>query len=423
MRYVAAILLLCLPAAGQEVRPLPNVPGTWQLSVPPASSAKWAGHSEAEGRILLSKIQGLASRLHTAKVFNPPLGFNGECYIQLSDSRLCVPTEPCASANAPVSGSLLYIFLYFAEGPGGKPKTDREAVTEADFHFNDPHEVARGQTFEKHNGHEMMWLPVAIGQTAGVTLYYAGPPDPRIHDVAAVIYFAKKDRPLWIPVTREQFLRDFIADCEGKMADRQRETARRVEADKKLPPCDKDYKDWMAGQEERRKTHEQAYQTLKKTDPAAAEQFRARMEKMEADFPGQLKQGITNCEELRKQAARRVGEPVAPDPDLERLRAELAGMTPAERASQAWTRKAFDYPSTFVPANTKDARPVVMFNPDYFDLSRPRTDIQLITVFLENVPENLRKPPLTDWDSLGLVRLWEFVNQVDWQQVAAMIGQ
>jgi hypothetical protein len=64
-----------------------------------------------------------------------------------------------------------------------------------------------------------------------------------------------------------------------------------------------------------------------------------------------------------------------------------------------------------------------MFNPDYFDLSRPRTDIQLITVFLENVPENLRKPPLTDWDSLGLLLLWEFVNQVDWQQVAAMIGQ
>jgi hypothetical protein len=136
-----------------------------------------------------------------------------------------------------------------------------------------------------------------------------------------------------------------------------------------------------------------------------------------------LKQGIANCEELRKKIAQRTAEPVAPDPDLERLRAELAGMTPEERASQAWTRKAFDYPSTFVPANTKDARPVVMFNPDYFDLSRPRTDIQLITVFLEDVPENLRKPPLTDWDSLGLIRLWEFVNQVDWQRLADMIGQ
>jgi len=411
MRYLAAMLLLCLPAAGQEVRPLPNVPGTWQFSVPPASDAKWSGHSEAEGRIFLSKIQGIASRLHTAKVFNPILGFNGECYIQLSGSSLCVPNEPCASAKLPVSGSLLYVFLYFAEGPGGKPKTDREAVTEADFHFNDLHQVGRGQTFEKHNGHEMMWLPVAIGQAAGVTLYYAGPPDPRIHDVAAVIYFAKKDRPLWIPVTREQFLQDMIHDREG-------EVARQAEESNKLPPCDQAYKDWMARADERRKNTEESYQRFKKTDPAEAERFRADMEKMEADMPAGLKKNQTLCEADRKWRAEHTA-----DPELERLRAELAAMTPAERASQAWTRKAFDYPSTFVPANTKDARPVVRFNPDYFDLSRPHTEIQLITVFLENVPENLREPPLTDWDSLGLVRLWQFVNQVDWQGIADMIGQ
>jgi hypothetical protein len=270
----------------------------------------------------------------------------------------------------------------------------------------------------------MVWLPVAMGQAAGVTLYYSGPPYPRAHnDADAVIYLAKRDRPLWIPVTREQFLRDFIADREGKIADREREIARRAEADKKLPPCDKDYKDWMAGREERRKIHEEVYQTLKKTDPSQAELFRTRMEKLEADNPAYLKVGQATCEEERKRAAQRTVEPVAPDPELERLRAELAGMTQAERASQAWTRKAFDYPSPFVPANTKDARAVVMFNPDYFDLSRPRTDIQLITVFLESVPENLVEPPLTDWDSLGLVRLWEFVNQVDWQRLAGMISQ
>jgi hypothetical protein len=408
MRYLAAALLLCLPAAGQ-VRPLPDVPGTWQLSSPPASDAKWSGHSEAEGRIFLSKIQGIASRLHTAKVFNPPLGFNGEGWIQLSGSGRCEPTEPCA--NVPVSGSLLFIFLYFAEGPGGKPKTDREAVTEADFHFNDPHEVCRGNTFERHNGHEMMWLPVAMGQAAGVTLYYAGPPDPRAHDAVAVIYFAKRDRPLWIPVTREQFLRDLIHDREG-------EVARQAEADKKLPPCDKDYKDWMARGDERRKSTEESYQRFKKTDPAEAERFRADMEKMEADMPAGLKKNQALCEADRKWRAEHTADPV-----LETLRAELAGMTPAERASQAWAKKAFDYPSPFVPANTKDARAVVRFNPDYFDLSRPRTDIQLITVFLESVPDNLSEPPLTDWDSLGLVRLWEFVNQVDWQRLAAMISE
>ena len=100
MRYLAAMSLLCLPAAAGQVRPLPDVPGTWQLSSAPASDAKLCGHSEAEGRIFLSKIQGIASRLHTAKVFNPPLGFNGEGYIQLSGSGRCEATEPCANPAA-----------------------------------------------------------------------------------------------------------------------------------------------------------------------------------------------------------------------------------------------------------------------------------------------------------------------------------
>jgi hypothetical protein len=406
MRYLAAMLLLCLPAAGQQIRPLPNVPGTWKFSIPPASAAKWSGHSEAEGRIFLSRIQGVASHLHSAKVFNPPLGFHGEGYIQLSGSGPCEPTDPCA--KAPLSGELLFIFLYFAEGPGGRPKTDREAITEAHFYFNG---LAGEPAFEKHNGHEMRWLPEAIGQAAGVTMYYAGPPSPQFHDVPAAIYFAIKNRPLWVPVTREQFLQDMIHDREG-------EVARQAEADKKLPACDKAYKDWISGAEERRKTTEENYQRLKKTNPAEAERFRADMEKTEAEMPAAFKKIQATCEADRRQRAEHTA-----DPELERLRAELAGMTPAERGSQAWTQKAFDYPSPFVPANTKGARPVVRFNPDYFDLSRPRTDIQLITVLLEMVPENLAEPPLTDWDSLGLVRLWQFVNQVDWQQFPAMISE
>jgi hypothetical protein len=346
------------------------------------------------------------SRLHTAKVFNPPLGFNGEGYINFVDHGRCEPTDPCA--NVPLSGRLSFIFLYLAEGAGGRPKTDREAITEADFHFN---EVLGEPPFEKHNGHEMRWLPEAIGQAAGLTLYYAGPPSPQFHDVAAVIYFAKRDRPLWIPVTREQFLQDMIHDREG-------EVARLAEALKKLPPCDKAYKDWISGAEERRKRTEESYQSLKKTDPAEAERFRADHEKLEAEMPARYKEVQARCEADRKWRAEH-----PTDPELERLRAELAGMTPAERTSRAWTRQAFDYPHPFVPANTKGARPVVRFNPDYFDLSRPRTDMQLITVLLENVPVNLAEPPLTDWDSLGLVRLWQFVNQVDWQQLAAMISE
>jgi hypothetical protein len=128
-----------------------------------------------------------------------------------------------------------------------------------------------------------------------------------------LLVFTKRDRDFWVPVTREQFLSVLIREREGEIADRERESARRVEADKKLPPCDQDYKDWMSGAEERRQSNEIAYQKLKKNDPAVAEEFRATMEKIEADTPGQMKQGIANCEEFRKKIAQQAAEPVAPD--------------------------------------------------------------------------------------------------------------
>ena len=164
MRYLAAMLLWCLPAAaGQIGRPLPDVPGTWKFgSLPPASAANWSGHSEAEGRIFLAKIQGVASRLHSAKVFNPPLGFNGEGYIEFVDHGRCEPTDPCA--KLPLAGRLEFILFYFCQGPGAKPKTDTEANVSANFYFN---ALVGEPAFAKHNGHEMRWLPQAIGQAAG----------------------------------------------------------------------------------------------------------------------------------------------------------------------------------------------------------------------------------------------------------------
>jgi hypothetical protein len=62
MRYLAAMLLLCLPAAAQT-RPLPDVPGTWELIIEPASNTKWPACSEAGHRIFLRHTRGVAEFL------------------------------------------------------------------------------------------------------------------------------------------------------------------------------------------------------------------------------------------------------------------------------------------------------------------------------------------------------------------------
>jgi hypothetical protein len=221
-----------------------------------------------------------------------------------------------------------------------------------------------------------------------------------------------------MPVTREQFMSALIRERERLIAHQADERKPRP-----APPCDKDCKDWMSGGDERRQTNETAYQTLKKTDPAVAEHFRARMEKMEADMPALLKQGIANCEELRKQIAQRAAEPVAPDRVLESLRAELARMTPAERASPAWFDSLAEGPgaSGLVAPHAPRAVELVTTNPDFFDRSRPRTDFQVISVDIEYGPRvgadhaNLSQDDLPDW------RMYEFLTTTDWQRVAALL--
>jgi hypothetical protein len=101
------------------------------------------------------------------------------------------------------------------------------------------------------------------------------------------------------------------------------------------------------------------------------------------------------------------------------LRSQLEGMSAGERASQAWVVHSSEV-LPLVPANAEGARRSVVFNPDYFDRSRPRTDIQLISIMLFfGTPEKDVAPPFKDWPDVGKHRLWEFVKEVNGQQVAA----
>jgi hypothetical protein len=214
-----------------------------------------------------------------------------------------------------------------------------------------------------------------------------------------------------MPVTREQFVMVLISERERLMA-------HQAEEDKKLPPCDKAYKDWISGAEERRQINERAYQTLKQSNPAEAERFRTSVDKTEADMPAGLKKNQALCEADRKWHAEHAADEV-----LERYRAELARMTPAERASPAWYDKLAEGPeaSGLVAPDAPRAVELVTTNPDFYDRSRPRTDFQVISVDIEYGPTvgadhaNLCRDDLPDW------RMYEFLTTTDWQRVAALL--
>jgi|GEM_PF-5162621 len=79
------------------------------------------------------------------------------------------------------------------------------------------------------------------------------------------------------------------------------------------------------------------------------------------------------------------------------LRKELQEMAPEEKSKPAYVNigrmgDTFRY-SFLVDPETEEDRALVMFNPNYFDNFRPRTEVQLITLdFLRDYPVSLEEP-------------------------------
>jgi hypothetical protein len=166
------------------------------------------------------------------------------------------------------------------------------------------------------------------------------------------------------------------------------------------------YQEWVSQREERRQTREQTYKAIKARDPKQAEQFLQTMERMEVEMEAKL-----NVEAPK----------VRPDwtllqrlrDDLAALRRELAAMSRDESAAQAWYGGSNSSLSGLVPAGSPKARPLVAQNPDFFDRSRPCTDIQLITVRF--VWEGLSD------EFIGKKRLEEFLQTNDWKRLASLM--
>ena len=346
----------------------PNLPGTWQENDEPVGAE--AARLPAGQRLVLSKVRGVASMLRRLKVFNPPIGFKAEANV-----------TPCCDfghpETAPYFGRIWLIFLPFvAQGPRLEPRTDHEIVKDAEFLFNPTDIWNGGPQLNLADGRKVAYAPKEWGHVGGVTLYL----NQRDRD-ELYIFVTKGSRPLWIPVTREQYLSAAI---------------RKLETDEAKGGPDERLAELAA--EEKRVIE----------NMGSSPEGRETLNSIKQERAG-LMEEKARIEKDRKEHG---------DPVIDPLRSQLQALSPAERASQAWV----DRPSEpLVPAGT--GRPLVAFNPDYFDRSRPRSDIQLIVVGLNFGGQKLDDipPPFEYATDLSRARLWEFVREVDWQQVAASV--
>jgi hypothetical protein len=134
------------------------------------------------------------------------------------------------------------------------------------------------------------------------------------------VIFTTGGRSPWIPITREQYLQAQIFHAGGKNGETEKATKAALEKTA--------YEEWIAGTAERRKQREAAIATMTRTQGnAAGEALRKELEQTDRDVTAQLKAGDAEDRKQRQDAlANRY---------VDQLRAELAALTPAQRAAPA----------------------------------------------------------------------------------------
>ena len=198
----------------------------------------------------------------------------------------------------------------------------------------------------------------------------------------AVLFTAGGESPT-IPATREEYLRAQIFSHEGKngAAIKEASTVRR-----------KQYQEWVDGTATRTKEREQILAIVAASDPSKVAKMRADMEKADTEAGAYLK----------KLADEEPGNASQMTVYGDRIRAQIAAMTPEERAAPAWV-VGFD----FVAPGTPSANAIVRINPAFYRARKSATEVRaiLVTMPFGRVQDEIREQHLQlykqfDWSAL-----------------------
>jgi hypothetical protein len=362
----------------------PNKPGEWQY-VPQREDVREVGLGPAAARALIDKMEGIMAVLAEPAVFHPPIGFQARARTDYR-GRICRSGEDLCS-EGPASVYQAITFYYFMAQDDGKAHWGGEANSSAVLHINDTghlYDLAPQREALLPDGRSIAALPAETGRFYGFPQYKR-----------SRLILPRPGVPIWVPVSREQYLEALIRARDHEIAKLRSDQASVVDP----------YATWVAERAERAQSAEETYQALKKMDPVKAEEFRRMNEQMEAGIEAQLQAVRMPADDL--------GMLRTFETTTARLRDELASMSPRERASQGlWMKPEDDdlLGSGLVPAGTPGAVELVALNPKLVDRTRPPEEIQLITVETN-----------FDGSRVSNARLQEFLETVDWRRVASFL--
>lgn len=194
-----------------------------------------------------------------------------------------------------------------------------------------------------------------------------------------------------LPVTREEYLRFRIFTHEGK----DQEKLNALAADLSKTP----YQRWLEDAPARKKRNEELFALISRTNPAQAAKMRADMEKAEQAEAEKLKRNDAyerGAQAKNMEVYRAIGD---------KLRAEIAAMSPQERSSPALL-----VGGTLVRAGTPNAYAIVRKNPAFYRAAGSPFVPRAILVRMPNAHKEL-------WPQQE-----QLYKQLDWAAIKRMVN-
>ncbi len=221
MRLTAALVLTfglagtCLaqeryvkPRGGEFLCYVDHVGALKDYAAPAADGAQY-GLTLAQSRAFEAQLTGIAADLKRLPVFNPLQGVRVQMSTDFCCASQCQRWGTCKTLP-PYGRIWVLLPYYYTSFKPGTPFTDIENRSELEILFNNPGPLAGASVQKLKSGRDAIYQPMPFRRIGPVQLYRNG-------DVYA--FLTRGDRPLWLPVSRADFLEARIAERESQFGE------------------------------------------------------------------------------------------------------------------------------------------------------------------------------------------------------------
>jgi len=366
-------VILAVTASAQRPQFAPDKVGIWK---PFRMSCDGSGHeiTTEQNRVYSNHLLKLSEAIHQSPIFNPPMGIDGVPTGCVNATMEFLDDYPDARRIGPIPGYLMIGTFSYAYYRG----TTRVVRADEGPHiFVDVNSMVRlyssTATIAQDERGKIFLEPKVARTVSGLPLYESD-----------CLVITQITRPIFQPVSVERFLLARIRETQKELADYQHR-----------------HQDLVG--EAHQRSEQKSYQWMLANRPADAEKI--HQSSLLADAHNQ--ELFTKLEQS-KQA------------EIASYQSQLASLSPEQRSAQAYASLNYyaNGKSLLMNANQPGARPLVAFNPNFFDHSRPRTDFQSLVVgrlYDKGIRDQSYDPQYG--------RLVEFRKTFDFRSLVPLLGQ